>query len=125
MNILDYIPTGHKNAVSRRWLQTATRLNDRKIRDMISAVNTGGEDNELIINLQDGKGYFQPAENEKNLVRNWIAIESSRTAENRLNVDAAKRYLNRGKKPRKNDLEKNQMTLDEWAKILEGETQDG
>lgn len=55
MNILDYIPTGHKNAVSRRWLQTATRLNDRKIRDMISAVNTGGEDNELIINLQDGK----------------------------------------------------------------------
>ena len=125
MNILDYIPTGHKNAVSRRWLQTVTRLNDRKIRDMISAVNTGGEDNELIINLQDGKGYFRPAENEKNLVRNWIAIESSRTAENRLNVDAAKRYLNRGKKPRKNDLEKNQMTLDEWAKILEGETQDG
>lgn len=125
MDILDYIPTGHKNAVSRRWLQTVTRLNDRKIRDMISAVNTGGEDNELIINLQDGKGYFQPAENEKNLVRNWIAIESSRTAENRLNVDAAKRYLNRGKKPRKNDLEKNQMTLDEWAKILEGETQDG
>lgn len=45
MNILDYIPTGHKNAVSRRWLQTVTRLNDRKIRDMISAVNTGGEDN--------------------------------------------------------------------------------
>ena len=125
MDILDYIPTGHKNAVSRRWLQTVTRLNDRKIRDMISAVNTGGEDNELIINLQDGKGYFRPAENEKNLVRNWIAIESSRTAENRLNVDAAKRYLNRGKKPRKNDLEKNQMTLDEWAKILEGETQDG
>lgn len=95
------------------------------VRRLIAEVNKNGCDAELIINLQDGRGYFQPAENEKNLVRNWIAIESSRTAENRLNVDAAKRYLNRGKKPRKNDLEKNQMTLDEWAKILEGETQDG
>lgn len=125
MDILDYIPIGHENAVSRRWLQTTTHMSDRMVRRLIAEVNKNDCDAELIINLQDGRGYFQLAENEKNLVRNWIAIESSRTAENRLNVDAAKRYLNRGKKPRTNELEKNQMTLDDWAKILEGETQDG
>lgn len=123
MNILDYIPTGHKNAVSRRWLQTVTRLNDRKIRDMISAVNTGGEDNELIINLQDGKGYFRPAPGEDRLVGAWKAMESSRRKSENANVEAAQRYLNRNKKPCKkpeNELEKNQITMDEWLASLNG-----
>lgn len=123
MNILDYIPTGHKNAISRRWLQTVTRLNDRKIRDMISAVNTGGEDNELIINLQDGKGYFRPAPGEDRLVGAWKAMESSRRKSVNANVEAAQRYLNRNKKPWKkpeNELEKNQITMDEWLASLNG-----
>lgn len=123
MNILDYIPTGHKNAVSRRWLQTATRLNDRKIRDMISAVNTGGEDNELIINLQDGKGYFRPAPGEDRLVGVWKAMESSRCKSVNANVEAAQQYLNRNKKPCKkseSELEKNQITMDEWLASLNG-----
>ena len=64
--------------------------------------------------------YFRPAEDEKNLVRNWMAIESSRTAENRMNVDAAKRYLRKDKKPRENELEKNQITMDEWLASLNG-----
>lgn len=105
MNILDYIPTGHKNAVSRRWLQTTTHMSDRMVRRLIAEVNKNDCDAELIINLQDGKGYFRPAEDEKNLVRNWMAIESSRTAENRMNVDAAKRYLRKDKKPLENEPE--------------------
>jgi len=120
MNILDYIPTGHKNAVSRRWLQTTTHMSDRMVRRLIAEVNKNDCDAELIINLQDGKGYFRPAEDEKNLVRNWMAIESSRTAENRMNVDAAKRYLRKDKKPRENELEKNQITMDEWLASLNG-----
>ena len=74
MNIFDYIPTGHKNAVSRRWLQTTTHMSDRMVRRLIAEVNKNDCDAELIINLQDGKGYFRPAEDEKNLVRNWMAI---------------------------------------------------
>lgn len=120
MNILDYIPTGHKNAVSRRWLQTTTHMSDRMVRWLIAEVNKNDCDAELIINLQDGKGYFRPAEDKKNLVRNWMAIESSRTAENRMNVDAAKRYLRKDKKPRENELEKNQITMDEWLASLNG-----
>lgn len=120
MNILDYIPTGHKNAVSRRWLQTTTHMSDRMVRRLIAEVNKNDCDAELIINLQDGKVYFRPAEDEKNLVRNWMAIESSRTAENRMNVDAAKRYLRKDKKPRENELGKNQITMDEWLASLNG-----
>jgi len=120
MNILDYIPTGHKNAVSRRWLQTTMHMSDRMVRRLIAEVNKNDCDAELIINLQDGKGYFRPAEDEKNLVRNWMAIESSRTAENRMHVDAAKRYLRKDKKPRENELEKNQITMDEWLASLNG-----
>lgn len=120
MNILDYIPTGHKNAVPRRWLQTTTHMSDRMVRRLIAEVNKNDCDAELIINLQDGKGYFRPAEDEKNLVRNWMAIESSRTAENRMNVDAAKRYLRKDKKPRENEMEKNQITMDEWLASLNG-----
>ena len=49
-----------------------------------------------------------------------MAIESSRTAENRMNVDAAKRYLRKDKKPRENELDKNQITMDEWLASLNG-----
>lgn len=120
VNILDYIPIGRENAVSRRWLQSATHMSDRMVRRLIAEVNKNDCDAELIINLQDGKGYFRPAEDEKNLVRNWMAIESSRTAENRMNVDAAKRYLRKDKKPRENEMEKNQITMDEWLASLNG-----
>lgn len=120
VNILDYIPIGRENAVSRRWLQSATHMSDRMVRRLIAEVNKNDCDAELIINLQDGKGYFRPAEDEKNLVRNWMAIESSRTAENRMNVDAAKRYLRKDKKPRGNEMEKNQITMDEWLASLNG-----
>lgn len=120
VDILDYIPIWHENAVSRRWLQTTTHMSDRMVRRLIAEVNKNDCDAELIINLQDGKGYFRPAEDEKNLVRNWMAIESSRTAENRMNVDAAKRYLRKDKKPRENELEKNQITMDEWLESLNG-----
>nr|DAG68126.1 MAG TPA: hypothetical protein [Caudoviricetes sp.] len=35
MNILDYIPTGHKNAVSRRWLQIT-------MDEWLASLNGGG-----------------------------------------------------------------------------------
>ena len=51
MNILDYIPTGHKNAVSRRWLQTTTHMSDRMVRRLIAEVNKNDCDAELILSL--------------------------------------------------------------------------
>ena len=61
MNILDYIPVGHKNAISREVLAAVTQLSDRKLRDLISEINQNDDDSQIIVNLQDGKGYFRPA----------------------------------------------------------------
>jgi len=37
MNIVDYIPKGHENAVSREYLRAALHIPDREVRRMISA----------------------------------------------------------------------------------------
>lgn len=56
--ILDYIPSGHRKAVSRRYLAEVTRLNDRTLREIIySLVVVHG----LPIGSStgpDGGGYF-------------------------------------------------------------------
>ena len=93
MRIIDYIPTGHNNAVTRETLRSLTRLNDRKIRDLIAEANKSAPDDVLIINMQDGKGYFRPAPDEKYLVRSWRAQMRSRANENGEGADAADRYL--------------------------------
>lgn len=93
MRIIDYIPTGHNNAVTRETLQSLTHLNDRKIRDLIAEANKSAPDDVLIINMQDGKGYFRPAPDEKYLVRSWRAQMRSRANENGEGADAADRYL--------------------------------
>lgn len=57
MDILSYIPTGRENAVTRKELCIRTGLTDREIRQKIEKARKDGN---IIINLQDGKGYYQP-----------------------------------------------------------------
>ena len=52
--IIDAVSYGHDNAVTREELSRRTGLSDRALRDGIN------KSEELIINLQDGKGYFRP-----------------------------------------------------------------
>lgn len=117
VNILDYIPTGRENAISRQDLNNLMARKgycERKVRDMISEINQNDNPNELIINLQDGKGYFRPAANEDGLVRIWLMQNKSRTGNCGKNVDAANRYLSRDKRkaPKPiDDIIKNQMDL--------------
>ena len=111
MRILDFVPVGHKNAISRQSLAILTKLSDRKMRDAIAEINEGENPEELIINLQDGRGYFRPAPDEDSLVRIWRAQENSRKTNVNKNVQAADRYLNRNKVKPVNELEKNQMSL--------------
>lgn len=54
-----YIPIGKENAVSREFLRTMTGLPDRKVRQMIEASRDEGH---IIINDQDGRGYYQPSD---------------------------------------------------------------
>lgn len=87
MSCVEYIPQGYKNAVSRQYLRDMTGNTDRTNRREIK------ESDELILNLQDGKGYFKPGLDEDRLVRAFIRQEESRIREIRKTVTKAKRYL--------------------------------
>ena len=120
MNILDCIPIGHKNAIDRDTLNNLMGIGERQVRQRIKEVNESEPDNVLIINLQDGKGYFRPAPDEDSLVKLWRAQERARGKGVLENVDAADRYLSRNRKRQKkeNMLEKNQISLADWEAQL-------
>lgn len=87
MSCVEYIPDGHENAVSRQYLRDMTGNTDRSNRREIK------ESDELVLNLQDGKGYFKPGPDEDRLVRAFIRQEESRIREILKTVTKAKRYL--------------------------------
>ena len=75
IKIVDYIPFGKENAISRQQLERVTGLSDRDVREAISLArrNTG------ILNLSNGKVYFQPIQGEEDdLVVKYFKQEDSR-----------------------------------------------
>lgn len=75
MNIEKYIPTGQNNAVSADSLCTVLNIDRRTVRKLISAAQENGA---VILNMQDGRGYFVPADDEAKLVDDYIKQESAR-----------------------------------------------
>lgn len=104
MNILDYIPTGHKNAITRHELCIKTGYSDRKVRDLIEEACTREHP---ILNLQDGRGYFLPDKNEMPLVRLYRNQENRRTASIRKRVSELDKYI----KMESDELARNQISL--------------
>ena len=90
MNILDYIPYGYENAVTLSMLQTMTGCTCREIRRLIEQAFINGDP---IINLQDGKGYFQPTEDDFELVQKYIRQEESRISKLIDKYIVVKKYL--------------------------------
>lgn len=75
IKIVDYIPFGKKNAISRQQLERVTGLSDRDVREAISLARR----NTVILNLSNGKGYFQPIQGEEDdLVVKYFKQEDSR-----------------------------------------------
>ena len=60
MDILEFIPFGRENAVKRSDLRDITGLNDRELRAVISRARKETP----IINMSDGRGYYQPDDKE-------------------------------------------------------------
>lgn len=113
-SILDYIPVGHDNAVSRDYLTSIymSKYNlkkdtaDRKMRKDIKKFSTREHP---ILNLQDGKGYFQPASNEMHLARICRAQGNHRIRSMRKEVSELDKYI----KAASNEVERNQISLSE------------
>jgi len=75
MTIVDYIPYGQQNAISRQQLRNVTGLSDREMRRYIELERR----EHAILNAQDGSGYFRPSPDEKPLVTRWIRQERHRS----------------------------------------------
>ena len=76
-DILDYIPTGHVNAVTRADLRNRTGLCDRVMRAAIH----NARQKIPILNMQDGSGYFIPNMNiecDRLLLKRYVQQEESR-----------------------------------------------
>lgn len=78
MNIIDYIPEGAKNAISRNNLCIATGLKDRVVRDMIEEARR----ETIIISNYDGSGYWlfpeNPTDEEKEMLERYVKTQESR-----------------------------------------------
>lgn len=74
-NIVDYIPTGQNNAVTADSLCAVLNMSRREVRKQISKAQENGA---VILNMQDGRGYFVPADDESQLVDDYIKQESAR-----------------------------------------------
>lgn len=91
-NILDYIPTGHENAVMREELVKRTGVDDRAMRCLLhdARLKIG------ILNMQDGKGYFIPdmnSEHDRTLLKRHVLQETSRVKNILGPLEAEKKML--------------------------------
>ena len=74
MEIINFIPYGKANAVSRNELSNVTGLNDRKVRLLISKARKEC----VILSLENGSGYYQPTADDYPELRRFINREESR-----------------------------------------------
>lgn len=88
MNIIDFIPFGRENAISRKQLCATTELPDRVMRKEIEKARQ----DYAILNI-DGSGYFRPADNESYLIERWLKQEHSREKSVRDSTRGAEKAL--------------------------------
>lgn len=85
--IQDYIPKGQMRSISRKELQELTGFTDREIREQIE------QSEALIINLQDGNGYFKPLPSEIDLVQKYYYQERKRALSVIKKLSKVRRWL--------------------------------
>jgi len=89
-NVLDYIGTGKENAITGRELTQLSGLSEREIREVVSNARR----QEIILNDQDGAGYYRPALPEEAAnVRHYLVQEESRIQSLNESLMPARKYL--------------------------------
>lgn len=87
MKITDYIGHGRENAVTRSRLAEITGLGDRTIRELISQARR----DTVIINLQNGKGYYLATDTEE--INRFVEQETARLKSIGWSLKAARAQL--------------------------------
>lgn len=93
-SILDIIPRGNGNAISREALLDKCILfgiahNDRSMRKAIEEARGYS----CILNLSDGRGYFVPDKNDKDKLRQYVEQEHDRSISILRNLKMANNML--------------------------------
>lgn len=89
MNIIEEIPKGQKNAVTGDDLCRKFDISKRTLRNMINAAQDKGI---VILNLQDGRGYFRPSEDEAHLVERYAKQERHRALSSLVKIKACRNW---------------------------------
>lgn len=89
MNIIEFIPFGKENAISRRKLRDLSGMPDRVMRKEIEKARS----EYAILNAQDGSGYFRPTPEERPLVERWLRQERSRCRAVEQSTRGAEKFL--------------------------------
>lgn len=89
MSLLELIPYGEENAITRGQLARLTGRPDRVNRKEIERLRG----REAILNLQSGDGYFRPRPEDTALVRRWYAQQSKRGRSVQASTLGAKLWL--------------------------------
>lgn len=89
MNIIDYIPHGHDRAMTSKQIARLTGLCERNVRAEISRARKEN----IILNMQDRKGYFRPIEGEDELIKRFLLQEESRNKTHRETLVPLREYL--------------------------------
>lgn len=92
MNILEFIPIGHENGYTLEQISMMCGEEKRVVRHLISKARR----DVVIINLQDGHGYFLPKAGEEDLVERWLSQELSRLKNHALSLRGAREFVKNG-----------------------------
>lgn len=98
IDIVKYIPFGKENAISREKLCAVTGLPDRSMRDLINQARK----RTVIINLQNGSGYYRPTEDDMEDVLKYKHQEENRATEVFGNLQPVREFIRKYSKGKKN-----------------------
>lgn len=74
VDIVKYIPFGRENAIGRAELAMKVGCSDRTMRDLINTARK----REVIVNIQNGSGYYRPTENDVGEVKIFSGLQPVR-----------------------------------------------
>lgn len=90
IDIIKYIPYGKENAISRDALAIKSGCSDRKMRDLINSARK----REVIINIQNGCGYYRPTKNDVGEVEQFKRQEENRAKDIFSGLQPVRKFLN-------------------------------
>lgn len=88
IDILQYIGTGHDNGRTADDIARLLDIDERLVRNLVSEARY----KTVILNLQDGYGYFFPTEDEEELVFKWLNQEEDRLKSHASSLHAARQW---------------------------------